>query len=82
MKIFHLGLYLKYMLRLIRATQCKQCKLEIYNKPLTILGWIWKYITCWIGSRYNFWNVERFWIVRRLLTNSAFFQLLISFYSF
>ena len=53
MKIFHLGLYLKYMLRLNRATQCKQCKLEIYNKSLTILGWIWKYITCWIGSWDN-----------------------------
>ena len=60
MKIFHLGLYLKYMLRMNRATQCKQCKLEIYNKSLTILGWIWKYITCWIGSRDNFWTLKGF----------------------
>ena len=52
MKIFRVGLYLKYMLRLSRTRQCKQCKLKNYNKSnqsgldLEILYMFWG----WIGG--------------------------------
>ena len=97
MKIFRVGLYLKYMLRFSRTTQCKQCKLKNYNKSnqsgldLEILYifhisfHIFHIVNVlgldWRRPRYIV-GVESFWIVRQLLTNSGLFQLLFSIYSF